>query len=208
MVLNTEKTKVLLVTTPQKRAKLVNNKLLLTYNNIELKLTTGDKILGMHIDEHMNWDNHIIYIRKKISTNIWLLSRIRSYTPFNYRIIFYKAYIQPHLDYCNIIWGNTKKANIHISLRLQRRACRTIFGDQYTTLNEALVIINSLNIEQRIFLQKAKFMYRVSQHAVPSYISDMFHPTVVSERNLRSANELNYITPRPNKELFKRKYVI
>ena len=58
---------------------------------------------------------------------------------------------------------------IQAFLRLQRRACHIILGEQYTTLSEALVLINSLNIEQRILLQKAKFMYRVSQNTVPSY---------------------------------------
>ena len=81
--------------------------------------------------------------------------------------MFYKAYIQPHLDYCSIIWGSTKQSNIQVLLRLQRRACRIILGEQYTTLNDALKLINSLNIEKRISLQRAKFMYRVSKKYCP-----------------------------------------
>ena len=116
--------------------------------------------------------------------------------------MFYKAYVQPHLDFCNIIWGSTKKSNIQVLLRLQRRACHIILGEQYTTLSEALVLINFLNIEQRILLQKAKFMYRISQSTVPSYIQNMFQPTHTS-RHLRSSDKFNYQIPKPNKELFK-----
>ena len=121
-----------------------------------------------------------------------------------YRILFYKAYVQPHLDYCSIIWGSTKQSNIQILLRLQRRACRIILGEQYTTLSDALKQINSLNIEQRICLQKAKFMYRVSNKSVPSYIIDMFNYNSIRPSHLRSSNEKDFIIPKPNSELFKR----
>ena len=121
----------------------------------------------------------------------------------NYRILFYKAYIQPHLDFCNVVWGSTKKSNIQVLIRLQRRACHIILGEQYTNLKDALVSINALNTEQRILLQKAKFMYRVSTNAAPLYIQNMFQNSNASSRTLRSSNDLNYVIPKPNKELFK-----
>ena len=114
-----------------------------------------------------------------------------------------KAYIQPHLDFCNIIWGSTKKSNIQILIRLQRRACHVILGEQYTNLNEALLSINVLSIEQRILLQKAKFMYRVFQNVTPSYIQNMFQYNNTCQKDLRSSNHLNYLIPKPKKELFK-----
>ena len=203
MVLNAAKTKVLLITTPQKRSQLVNKNLSLHYKDVNLEITAGDKILGVYINEKLKWDNHITFVRKKISTNLWLLSRIKLFLPLHYRILFYKAYIQPHLDFCNIIWGSTNKSNIQILIRLQRRACHIILGEQYTNLNEALLSINVLSIEQRILLQKAKFMYRVFQNATPSYIQNMFQYNNNNHRNLRSSNHLNVLIPKPNKELFK-----
>ena len=203
MVLNATKTKVILITTPQKRSRLVNQPLRLKYKDVTLEVTTGDKILGIHINENLKWDNHIKFLRKKISSNLWLLSRIKVFIPINYRIMFYKAYVQPHLDYCSIIWGSTKQSNIQVLVRLQRRACRIILGEQYTTLNEALDKINSLNIKHRISLQKAKFMYRVSQNAVPSYIQTMFNYNIRRPDHLRSSNKTDFLIPKPNTELFK-----
>ncbi len=45
--LNTSKTKVMLITTRQRRAILADNSLKLAYNDINLEITTGDKILGI-----------------------------------------------------------------------------------------------------------------------------------------------------------------
>ena len=66
MFLNASKTNVLLVTTPQKRGRLENNSFLLKYKDVNLQLTTGDKILGIHINENLKWDDHIVFIRKTI----------------------------------------------------------------------------------------------------------------------------------------------
>ena len=52
MLLNTEKTKIMLISTRQKRIRLDTRLLSLTYNEIDLQLTTGDKILGVYIDEN------------------------------------------------------------------------------------------------------------------------------------------------------------
>ena len=52
MLLNTETTKVMLIPTRQKRITLYVSLLSLSYNEIDLQLTTGDKILGVYIDEN------------------------------------------------------------------------------------------------------------------------------------------------------------
>ena len=85
MVLNTDKTKVLLVTTPHKRAKLSDNRLNLTFKSVQLKSSAGERLLGVHINENLKWDDHVDKVKKKISTNLWLLSRIKTYIPFNTR---------------------------------------------------------------------------------------------------------------------------
>ena len=46
MILNTEKTKVLLITTPHKRARLADASLSLTFKEIPLKSSKGEKLLG------------------------------------------------------------------------------------------------------------------------------------------------------------------
>ena len=46
MLLNTDKTKLMIITTRQKRLHIDENILTLSYNDTELQITTGDKILG------------------------------------------------------------------------------------------------------------------------------------------------------------------
>ena len=103
MLINTDKTKVMFITSRQKRCNLNDASFHLKCNNIDIKLTKGDKILGANIDENLIWDSHYKYIVKKVSTHLWLLSQISSYLLVKDRLLFYNAYIRLHFDNCSVI---------------------------------------------------------------------------------------------------------
>ena len=132
MLLNAEKKK--LITNEQKRIRLHEDLLNFTYNNINLKLTTGDKILGVNVDQNLQWTNQFQYVCKKISSYTWLLSYIHSYLTMKHRSLFYKAYIQPHFNYCNIVRGNSSNYNVSQITKLQKRFCKIILGTEYSKL--------------------------------------------------------------------------
>ena len=112
MLLNTYKTKLMLITTRQKRVRLDENLFTISHNDVILQLTTADKILGVNIEQNLLWNNHFQCVRRKVSSYIWLLSKVKSYLSTEYRRLSYNAYIQPHLDYCNTIWGNSSYYNL------------------------------------------------------------------------------------------------
>ena len=53
MVINTEKTKVMLITSRQKRQNLQTSTLSLKYNDIDIRMSICDKILGVYVDENL-----------------------------------------------------------------------------------------------------------------------------------------------------------
>ena len=111
MLLNSAKTKVMLVTTNQKCKRINTDKLNLIYNDESLSMTTSDKILGVCVDNNLNWTEHVKSLTKKIASNIWRLSKIKKFLSQAHRVQFYKSFIQPHIDFCNIVWGNSSEAN-------------------------------------------------------------------------------------------------
>ena len=66
-----------------------------------------------------------------------------------------------------------------------------------------------LNVYERIFLRKAKFMFKISKSITPSYINQMFSLRSMNEtlQSLRSTSNLNFLTPRPQKEIFKQSLI-
>ena len=126
MVLNTTKTNVMLITTKQKRNGLGNADIDLHYNDDQLQTISSSKILGVFVDNNLCWSEHVKHITKKIASNVWLLSKIKMYLPLEHRVQFYKSYIQPHIDFCNIIWGNALEA-----YRLRVFQCKNVLFELY-----------------------------------------------------------------------------
>ena len=66
MVLNRDKTKVMLITSRQKRTVLNDEILNLQYSDIVISMTTCDKILGIHVDDNLTWILHFNFLSKNV----------------------------------------------------------------------------------------------------------------------------------------------
>ena len=97
MVINTVKTKVMLITSIKKRYNLENSDLSFIFKDTDFKLTSTEKVLGVHTDENLLLNGHFQYISKKISY-LWVLSQIKSFLSKEDKLLFYNAYIRPHID--------------------------------------------------------------------------------------------------------------
>ncbi len=54
--------------------------------------------------------------------------------------IIYQSIIQPHVDYCISVWGQTSESNITLLKRLQNRAARIITVAYDWTLSATLLV--------------------------------------------------------------------
>ena len=205
MILNSSKTKVMLVTTYQKRQRLTNDHLDLAYNKESLNMISNDKILGVFVDNNLTWSNHIKHLTKKIASSIWLLSKIKNFLSQAHRVQFYKSYIQPHIDFCNIVWGSSSESNKLKIFRLQKRACKVILDYNVDDSIEAMNSLKIMSIYDRLYLRKAKLMFKVYNNIAPAYISENF--TLRNNENtniqLRSSSAGCFIPPKPRTECFK-----
>ena len=168
-------------------------------------MISNDKILGVFVDNNLTWTYHIKHLTKKLTSSIWLLSKIKKFLSQDHRIQFYKSYIQPHLDFCNIVWGSSSECNKLKILRLQKRACKVILDYQVEDSKEAMSSLKIMSIYDRLYLRKAKFMFKVYNNFTPSYITENFtiRNNVNTSINLRSSSTGCFIPPKPNTEGFK-----
>ena len=63
------------------------------------------KNLGLIIDENLTGDHHINYISQKMKRNLGILKRTSKTQQTKSLCMLYKTVIEPHIRYCNIVWG-------------------------------------------------------------------------------------------------------
>ena len=68
-LINTEKTKLMLIASRQQRNSLIDSDLKITFNDKNFKNSSNEKILGVHVDQNFVWNNHFRHMSKKISKN-------------------------------------------------------------------------------------------------------------------------------------------
>ena len=141
------------------------------------------KCLDLELDEGLTWESHVSAIISKVSKVIGILRRLKPLLPLSALVLIYKSLIQPHFDYCSVVWDNLAKGLGQKLQRLQNRAARIIVRLQFRSL-EILRSLNWTNLEDR----------RTQQFET---VFKTFIPTSsIHEHNLRGSNR-KFFVPRP-----------
>ena len=83
------------------------------YNNKSLERKTCCKYLGVWIDEKLSWEDQISTVYTKICQGIGIISKLRHLLSPNEIKNIYYSYVQSHLLYGIIIWGNAKNSSLN-----------------------------------------------------------------------------------------------
>ena len=80
------------------------------------------KVLGVTLDDKLNFDAHVSNICRKASLQINALKRISKYLNEESRILVYKSFISSNFNYCPVSWIFCGKKNSLKLEKLQERA--------------------------------------------------------------------------------------
>ena len=120
--LNTSKTEIIIFRSKRKEIKkLLNFRL----NGQKIPISTKVKYLGVILDQHLDWKEHLSYILPKLNRGIGLLSKIRHYVPKFLLRTLYFCLFNSHLIYCCQVWGQSKMIQQRLQT-LQNKALRII----------------------------------------------------------------------------------
>lgn len=92
---------------------------------LSLKHTSGMdnvksiKLLGVHLDCKMTWEDHTLNLEKKISRNIFLIRQLRDRVSEMCILSSYYGFIHCNLSYAILVWGHS--AHTSRLFALQRR---------------------------------------------------------------------------------------
>ena len=92
------------------------------------------------MDENLSWNVHVDKIARKIASGISILKRSQPFVSFEVLLTIYNALVQPHFDYCSVVWGNCKKSLSTKLQKLQNPAAHILTYFPYDTSADGLFI--------------------------------------------------------------------
>ena len=89
MIINPDKFQAIFLN--KKKSNLTN--IPLTIDNQTIKSVPSVELLGIHLDDRLNFNLHISYIFRSIANQLNALIRLKSYLTFNAKRVLIKSYI-------------------------------------------------------------------------------------------------------------------
>jgi len=177
---------------------------ILSINGTPLSRVESTKFLGVYVDQHLTWKDHIKCISSKIAKNTGIIARTAYLLPPSVRIKLYYTLVYPYLAYCNLIWASTYTTRLHRLIILQKRVIRIVAGAAYGSHTAPLFYkLNILKFEQIKLYQTGEFMYRYDHGLLPAVYKGFFSlASEIHAHSTRNSSNYRYIFARTNSRLF------
>lgn len=143
-------------------------------NGVDIDFQNKVKNLGVIIDEHLTWNNHVSYICQRVYYALHRLYKFRTLTPINTRIRLVHCLILPIFDYCLFIFCNMSHSNIDRLQMAMNNSIRYIFDiKRREHITPYFAKLGWLKIRERMELQITVMAHKILQGYVPTYLSSL-----------------------------------
>lgn len=192
MRLNAKKTLALVFDT---RRKQENCELLI--DSISVPIINSVKLLGVYINNKLNWDDHVAYITSKAASRLNYLRKLKSLGfQKDELLISYCSFVRSILEFNSTVWGPglTKDQTDSIE-KIQRRAMSTILNLKVTerSYHDHLLVLGLDTLKKRREAALSRMGASILQNPrLRNMLPDFCN--VTSARSLRQSNLLMPIT--------------
>ena len=171
--------------------------LLVLNNQVQASVKLGEEIiasspsvdlLGVKIDENLNFAEHITKLCKKGNQKLHALARISKFLSKDKLRILMTTFITSQLNYCPLpsMFHNRTLNNKKIN-RLHERSLRLVYENETLSFQELLDLDNSMTIHHRNIQKLATEMFKIKNKLSPTPMIDIFreHVNVYDLRSKR-----------------------
>ena len=170
--LNASKTNYMLCS---KRRNINMNNIILSIGDTQIQQVSTTKFLGVHIDDNLQWNEHIQHIKSRISSGIYAMNSVKHILTSSHLKSLYYTMIHPHIYYGNLLWGSAHKVHLKRLEIIQKKAIRIVAKVVYN--EHTSPIFKQHNIPKLTDIhniQLGGLMYGHANSLLPESISALF----------------------------------
>ena len=169
----------------------------------KLKLKKSIKVLGVYLDDELNWTRHVNEVNKKARNATRNLQRINRILPLKSNILLYNSLVASHFNYADTVWSGCNQNSKNKLQRTQNCAIKSILGMKRREPSEkALKAANLLTLEEKRKVHEAVYTHKALSGKLPKAITEEYQQ-YTSTMNNRSAERKILSIPKHKTENYK-----
>lgn len=184
------------------------NKNQLNTDDIKIKLADKEivtqssvKLLGVTIDERLNFNEHISKLCRTAASQLNALIRLKSYVGFKEKKILFESFVLSNFNYCPLVWHFSSQQSLEKIESIQKRALRFLYNDHTSSYEELLTKSKGCTMTTKRLRFLGIEIFKTINGLNPSYMKEIFQ-IKFSNRSVRKQQELNMKVNNPNQVLF------
>ena len=151
------------------------------------------KLLGVYIDDKLNWNTHTTNLCKKLRSSLYNLSRLKKSMNSNFKMLIMKGIFMSHLNYCIEIWSGTSKTNLKRLNIMQKKAIRKVYNKPPSShTNNLFKAANIPTLDQLIKISSLNYTKSCRLDSSPKNVKLLYN-TREPSRNLTRQDKTDII---------------
>ena len=171
MIVNPKKFQAIIINRPNRS----NHNWYLTINNAEIKSKESVTILGIEIDNKLNFEKHVSTICKKANNQLNAISRTGADLRKKEKEILKNSLEYSNFNYGPLTWHFTTLKGINKIEKVQERSLKFILNDYDKTYFQLLDISKKPYMEVRKLGILITEIFETLNHSNPVFRKDIFH---------------------------------
>ena len=144
-----------------------NNQLELQIGDNAIKSETVVKLLGIHIDEKLNFNYQLSLICKKAARQINALQRLCKYVDYEGKLRIYEAFVASNFVYCSVAYHAFSLGHDRKIEKLNERALRLVCNDYESSYNDILIKTGKKMMYITSKNKMVEFVFKVLNNLAP-----------------------------------------
>ena len=184
LLINPTKTEIMMVGKKHKSEEVMTIDVKEGNSTIPLKLAPQIKILGVIVDEDLNWKKQVNQVRKRAANIVRNLARTSGTLPRRTKRILYDSLAAPHFSYADVVWDGCLKKQRKELQRIHNFAARSITGaKKFSSATEALKTLGMVPLAQKREVHQAVLVHKLVNGNGPKELCNIF-------KNVKSVSDL------------------
>ena len=158
------------------------------------------KLLGVHIDNKLNFNDHISKLVKKANSKLYVVKRGLNLLTFHKKKVLLNSFVQSQFSHAPLVWmlcgrdANKKINKVHYNF------LKVLYDDYTSTFKQLLDKHKDFTVHQKNIQKLLIEMYKLKYNLEPSLLNDIFTKSNYTGAALRINKD--FIRPRINSTKF------